>query len=151
MITAHIESYHDCLEEMQQLYPAHYEALALNKDKVPLDPAYEVYFQKDSVGEILCATLRDAGHMVGYFVGFVGPSLHYRTCLTLQMDIFWVSPEARGYMAGVKLFRCVELEAKRRGVQRVFYGSKEHADASALFKRLGCDKVETYYMKWIGE
>jgi hypothetical protein len=30
-------------------------------------------------------------------------------------------------------------------------GSKVHADASALFERIGAAKVETYYSKWIGE
>jgi hypothetical protein len=30
-------------------------------------------------------------------------------------------------------------------------GSKIQADASALFKRIGAEPVETYYSKWIGE
>jgi hypothetical protein len=67
------------------------------------------------------------------------------------MDIFWVCPQPKRQWAGVKLFRCVEEEAKRRGVQRVFYGSKFHHDASILFKRLDCEKVETFYSKWIGD
>lgn len=152
MITVQIEDYEACLEEMQAIYPDHYEALALNKDKVPLDPDYDIYLAMNEVGKILCATLRDdKREMMGYFIGLVNPGLHYKTCLTLTMDIFWVCPAARGQWVGVKLFRCVEEEAKRLGVQRVFYGSKVHQDASMLFKRLGCEEVETSYTKWIGD
>jgi hypothetical protein len=49
------------------------------------------------------------------------------------------------------MFRFVEAELRRRGVQRWFMGSKTHADASPLFKRIGATPVETYYSKWIGE
>ena len=151
MLTAQIESYAENLQAMQEMYPAHWEELALNKDKVPLDPDYPSYLARDRQGEILHATVREGGKIVGYFVGFIGPALHYRTCLTLTMDIFWVAPEARGAaLAGVKLFRAVEAEARRRGVQRLFYGSKLHRDASRLFEYLGCEPVETFYSKWIG-
>ena len=37
-----------------------------------------------------------------------------------------------------------------RGVQRVFYGSKFHKDASVLFEYLGLKEVERYYSAWWG-
>lgn len=151
MITAQIEAYSDCIDEMKEMYHDHWRALALNQDKVPLDPMYEVYFAREAAGETLVATLRDEGKMAGYFIGFVAPGLHYRTCLTLIMDAFWVQPDYRNKWGGVKLFRAVEKEARRRGVDRVFYGSKVHSDASKLFEFLECEKVEVYYSKWIGD
>lgn len=150
MLTAQIEPFAPFLREVQTLLPQHWEELALNKDKVPLDPQYEVYLSRDAAGQVLTATLRDAGRLVGYFVGFIAPGLHYKTCLTLTMDIFWTHPDVRGGFGGVKLFRVVEKEAKRRGVQRMFYGSKLHKDASRLFEFLKMEPVETYYAKWIG-
>ena len=60
-------------------------------------------------------------------------------------------PEHRGGNAGMLLFNFVEKELKRRSVQRVFVGSKVHLDASWLFDRLGYDRVEIYYSKWLGE
>ena len=149
MITAHVESITDCYEEIKRLLPLHWEELALNKDKVPLDPQYEIYLDRDARGEVLFVTLRELGKMVGYFIGFVAPGLHYRTCLTLTMDIFYVHPEKRG-RCGIALFRAVEAEAKRRGVKRWFAGSKCHADASWLFEHLEFERVEVYYSKWIG-
>jgi GNAT superfamily N-acetyltransferase len=151
MLTAQVESLTDRLEEMKPLFPLHWEELALDKDKVPLDPQYDAYLARDALGEVLFVTVRGAGELVGYFVGFVAPGMHYRTCLTLTMDIFFVHPGSRGKAAGLMLFRAVEAEAKRRGVQRMFVGSKNHKDASRLFVALGFEPVETYHSKWIGD
>lgn len=150
MMTAHVESLTEHLPELMYLLPLHYEELALNKDKVPLDPQYEVYRERDAAGAVLFVTLRDAGELVGYFVGFIQPGLHYQTCLTCIMDIFYLRKDKRTGSGGVRLFRFVEAELRRRGVQRWFMGSKVHADASALFKRIGAAPVETYYSKWLG-
>jgi GNAT superfamily N-acetyltransferase len=151
MITAQVEPYMDCLPELMACYDQHWEELALNKDKVPLAPQYDVYEARDDAGQLLLVTLRDTGRLVGYFIGFIAPGLHYKTCLTLTMDIFWTHPDVRGGFAGVKLFRAVEKDARRRGVHRMFYGSKMHKDASRLFEFLKMEPVEMYYTKWIGD
>jgi GNAT superfamily N-acetyltransferase len=151
MITFAVESLTETLEELKPLFPAHYEELALNKDRVPLMPQYDIYLARDAEGQVLFVAGRDGGKLVAYFVGFVAPGLHYRTCLTLQEDIFYIDPEYRGHGGGVQLFLAVEKEAKRRGVQRMFVGSKLHKDASFLFEKLGYDPVEKYYSKWLGE
>ena len=62
--------------------------------------------------------------------------------------VFWTS---LAVVPAEILFDAIETELKRRGVQRWFMGSKIQADASALFKRIGAQPVETYYSKWIGE
>lgn len=151
MITCHVESFEQQLEELQVLLPLHYRELALNQDKVPLAPQYHVYIERERVGGLVFVTLRDAGELVGYFIGFIAPGLHYSTCLTCTMDIFYVHPDKRTGSAGVRMFRFVETELRRRGVQRWFMGSKIQADASALFKRIGAAPVETYFSKWLGE
>lgn len=152
MVTARIE--HDAWAAIQDIRPhleAHWEELALNKDKVPLDPLYEIYEARCEAGEMLVVTLRDeADRVVGYFGGFVAPGMHYRSCLTLTMDLFWTHPDIRGGVAGLKLFRAVEREARRRGVDRMFMGSKLHKDAGRLFEAMGYAPVEMYYSKWIG-
>lgn len=150
MITAQVEPWSKFVIDAVELFPAHWEELALNKDKVPLSVQHDVYLAYEAAGQTLVVTLRQKGRLVGYFVGFLAPALHYSTCLTLQMDIFWTHPDIRGRLEGVKLFRVVEAEAKRRGVQRIFYGSKLHKDASRLFKYLKMEPVEVYYTKWIG-
>ena len=151
MITAQVEPFHPFVDEVQPMLPEHYQELALNKDKVPLDPMYDVYDRLDAEGKTLVVTLREDGRLVGYFVGFVAPKLHYKTCLALTMDIFWTHPDIRGGLAGVRLFRAVEKEAKRRGVQTLYYGSKLHKDSGRLFEFLKMTPIEMYYSKWIGD
>lgn len=151
MMTCQVESFTERLGEFQPLFPLHWEELALNKDKVPLDPQYDVYVAREARGELLFVTLRELGTPVGYFIGFIAPGLHYRTCLTCTMDIFYVHPAKRGGRGGIKLFKFVEKELRRRGVDRWFVGSKCHADASWLFEILGFDRAEVYYSKWLGE
>lgn len=152
MLTCQVESFMERLEEFKPLFPLHWEELALNQDKVALDPQYDIYAQREARGELLFVTMREFGVPVGYFIGFITPGLHYKSCLTCTMDIFYVAPKQRAIgLPGLKLFRFVERELKRRGVQRWFAGSKVKADASALFERLDFERVEVYYSKWIGE
>lgn len=151
MITCHIEPFSDHLSELKKLLPEHYKELALNQDKVPLDPQYEIYLERERQGGLLFIAMRHSGQLVGYFIGFIAPGLHYKTCLTCQMDIFYVRQDHRGAGAGFILFKFVENELKRRGVQRMFVGSKMHKDASWLFDRLGYEKVETFYSAWLGD
>lgn len=150
MITAQSESLTDTLEELKPLLPLHWEELALDKDDVPLDPQYEVYLERDKLGEVIFVTVRDHGELIGYFVGFIAPGLHYKTCLTCTMDIFYVVQDKRGEGAGILLFEEVERLLEARGVQRWFVGSKVHLDASWMFERLGFDRVEIYYSKMLG-
>ena len=150
MITCHVESFEDRLDELKQLLPAHYKELALNQDAVPLDPQYEVYIERERQGGLLFVVLRDAGEMVGYYIGFIAPGLHYKTCLTCTTDIFFVRADKRDGTAGIRMFRFVEKELKRRGVQRWFTGSKVQHDASKLFDFLNFERVEIYYSKWLG-
>ena len=151
MITAHVESFEGNLDYLKPLLPIHYKELALNQDKVPLSPQFDKYIAAEQRGELLFVALRKKGELVGYFIGFVSPGLHYSTCLTCQMDIFYVLPEHRGSGTGFQLFKFVEQQLKNRGVQRLFVGSKLHKDASWLFEKLGYMPVETYYSTWLGE
>jgi GNAT superfamily N-acetyltransferase len=151
MITFANESFEKTLPEFEPLLHTHYEELALNQDKVPLSPQYSVYFDRERMGQLLFITAREDGTIIGYFIGFISPGLHYSTCLTCQMDIFYIKKEYRNGRAGIKLFQFIEKELKRRGVQRWFVGSKLHADASSLFKYLKFSPVETFYTKWIGD
>lgn len=151
MITVHQETIRENLAELQYLLPLHYEELALNKDKVPLSPQYDIYLARENMGEVIFTVLRDAGELVGYFIGFIAPGLHYSTCLTCTMDIFYVREDKRKQGAGILLFKEVENELKYRGVQRWFMGSKMHKDSSYLFEKMGAEPVEIYYSKWIGK
>ena len=149
-IIVQAEPYKDFIVDAKALYPLHWAELALNRDKVKLDPRYDVYDDLASKDQLLVVTMRREGELVGYFIGIVAPELHYKSCIALTMDIFWTHPSIRDGGAGIKLFREVENEAKRRGVQRIYHGSKLHKDSSRLFEYFGMTPIEVYYSKWIG-
>jgi hypothetical protein len=151
MITLMAEPFMQNVEELKKLLPLHYEELALDKDKVPLSPQWDVYDQREKSGQLLYVAMREKGQLIGYFIGFIAPGLHYSTCLTCTLDIFWLKPEKRGGRLGIKLFKFVEQELNKRKVDRWFVGSKVHKDASWLFEYLGFKQVEIYYSKMLGE
>ena len=159
------ESLTTVLPELKRHFGRHYLELALNQDSVPLSPLDDRYLAKDAFGEVVCVTGRERGAIFAYYVGFVGPGLHYSTCLTCTPDIWFVEPEKRNGTAGVRLLKAVEAELRRRGVQRWLMGGKiarrggdeigrelreVRTDPSALFERIGAERIEVIYSKWLG-
>jgi hypothetical protein len=153
MISAQVEPFMAQVTELKGLLGLHYAELALNKDKVPLDPQWEIYDLHEQRGSLVYVTLRDAGELIGYVICFVAPGLHYRTCLTATMDILFVSPARRDQFAkgALLLIDALETALRARGVQRWFMGTKLHKDIGAIFKRRKFEPVEMTYTKWIGD
>jgi hypothetical protein len=151
MLTAQIEAFSDVIAEAKPLLEKHWEELAIHQDKIPLDPNYEVYFAREARGETLLGTLRCDGKLVGYWMNFVAPGLHYKSTLTMTMDILWVHPDHRGGLGGIRLSECVKKEAKRRGVQLWYAGSKNHKQIAWFLEGIGMAKTEEYFSSWIGD
>jgi hypothetical protein len=150
MITAQVESFIETLEELKPILPIHWKKLALNQDEVPLDPRYDIYFEREHRGELMFVTIRDLGKLVGYWIAVIAPGLHYKTCLTGTMDIWNVLPEYERTRAPLVLMNAVESEYRRRGVNRAFAGEKLHRPCGKLYLKYGYEPCETYYSKWIG-
>ena len=148
-LAVQVEPFRPFLEEVAPLLVDHYEEISLHKGRFPLNPQYDEYLKRDAYGGVVTITLRKGEKLVGYIVAFVAPGLHYRDCLTLTVDIFYVAAKHRGRHGGVKLFRALEEEAKRRGVSMIVAGTKMHKDVAYLFQRLDYEPIETYYSKWI--
>lgn len=150
MITCQPESFGRVLPELAPLLPVHYEMLALNKAEVPLRPNYAEYLRRETQGECSTIVLRENGRVIGYWIQFVAPGLHYQTCLTATMDIFFIQPEFRSGSAALRLMHGVETENRRRGVLRWFAGEKLHAPVGRLFAACGFEPVERTWAKWLG-
>lgn len=150
MITAHIEELTaEAIEELKPLFPTHYEEVSEHAlAGIPLDPQYEIYLARAAAGNVIYVALREEGKLVGYLVSFVAPGLHYRSCLTVQGDIFFVYPDRRGLEGGKTLFTAWLKECKRRGVRLAQLGIKaRHAKfARPLIEAMGF--VETEIMFW---
>jgi N-acetylglutamate synthase-like GNAT family acetyltransferase len=69
-------------------------------------------------------------------------------------DVYFILPEYRKGRTGIRLFKRVEEEMKRIGVQKLFTSAKLHtADGKSgrLFEYLGFSATETVYTKYIGD
>lgn len=151
MLTTHIEHLMSQLDEILKLTPTHYHEISEHyKHDIPLNPDYNKYIIKENNGEILYITLRDSGKLVGYYIGFIHAALHYQDCLTLALDIIYVSPDSRGQKGGVLLMDAVKKEAKRRGVRIITMGCKESHKIymERLLLESGFAPFETHYSLW---
>jgi GNAT superfamily N-acetyltransferase len=146
-----VEAFSEVIDEAKPLLLRHWEEIALDKENVPLDPNWARYAELEQLGALSVVTARENGRLVGYSCMLLAPGLHYQSCYEARMDIFWLAPEVRGRMGGLRLFRAVEQELKRRGVQRVYVGSKLHRDVGRLFMALHYRPIETWYSKMIGD
>jgi len=150
MITFAIENFSDVYGELFPLLEKHYAEISTHKDHgVPLDPIVAAYHAREADGSLLMVIGRQAGEIVAYFVCFIAPALHYAPCLTCSPDIFFVRADLRVGRTGIRMFRFVEDELRRRGVKRWAVGSKVEHDASALFRYLDFKPVEMTYEKWL--
>lgn len=153
MIKFAVESCKACWPEIVSLLTPHYEELALNKDKVPLNPRWDIYEVLENNGKLLFISVRteDTNTLIGYSIGLIDYELHYKDCLGYQMDILYINPEYRDGNIGNKLMAFLEEALRERKVRRVVMRSKLHKDIGLLFKRHKFKEVEMCYSKWIGE
>ena len=151
MITAQIESFERCLPELVQLFPAHWEELALFKDRMPLAPQYAEYVRRERAGLLFLATVRWNAKIVAYYTAQVAPGFHYGKTLTGTQDMVWVTPEARNKGLSLPLHRCVEKELRRRGVGPWYAGYKTHNPLGMpkLLDKFGFIPADTYMVKWL--
>ncbi len=149
MITACPEPFMAQVEELKPLLPLHWEELAIFKDRMPLDPQWNVYATLEAAGQLLYVPLRNTGSLIGYFIGVITPGLHYRQTLTCKMDICFIVREHRG-RAGTLLFDAVKAELLRRGVKLWWVGSKDHHPIEGFYEAFGFERQETYFTMWLG-
>jgi len=146
-----IETIDQVLNDMTWLWDIHWQEIALDKAKVPLNPDVDTFRALEDAGLLLIVTARDGEKMVGYHVSIVRPHLHYKHSLSAYADMYFIHPDYRQGMTGVRLFKYLEEQLRKKGVERVFQSTKLHKDVGKLFERLGYKETERLYVKWIGD
>lgn len=148
MITYQTEKLAAFFIDAKWLFPEHYEELALNKDKVKqkLDiPRYE-HLEENNALHI--ATVRDDGKIVGYFVSFLMPHLHYADAGTCgYCDMYFLLKPYRIGGIGVRLLCFVEKCMKELGVVKLYWSFKVHQDHKKIFEALGFKPSDMMYTK----
>ena len=150
MITFSVEPFSEVYADLYPILLAHYKEISHHHEHgFDLNPQVDAYRAREADGSLMMTIGRENGEIVSYFVCFIAPGLHYQDCLTCSPDIFFVKKDARRSSIGIRMFRFVEKELKRRGVKLWFLGSKDAHDSTSLFRRMGFKPVESTYSKWI--
>jgi len=151
MITYQVELLKNCLEELKPLLVEHYGEIALNQDKIDFNPDYDRYLQLEELGVTHTVTVRDGGNIVGYYISFVSPHMHYQDHLYAMNDIMYVDPSCRGGTIAFKMMKFAEKELKDIGVSVMMLHMKTAHRFDRLCEAVGMSRVEVNYAKYIGD
>ncbi len=143
------ETFRSFMGELPPLLYQHWLEVALDRDKIKLEPNFEAYLAIDDAGCLASQTMRDDGALVGYFISIVVPHLHYKSSLTASTDVYFIDPAHRRGLVSYRFLRFVMRDLKRRGVQKHYTMRKLHLDPRIgdLWERLGYKPVELWYTK----
>lgn len=150
-ITFQVESFEDTVEEMKPLFDLHWEEIAIHRDKIKLNPDYEQYALLCEAGALHIVTARDGGKMIGYFISFLQPHLHYLDHTFAINDVLFLLPEYRHTDIGAGMFMYAEEKLKEAGASVIIIHMKTHAPFDSLCLALGYENVERNYSKYVGD
>jgi GNAT superfamily N-acetyltransferase len=150
-ITYQQEFLDSCADEAKVLLENHWKEIALNKDKIKLNPDWEAYANLEVNGVLRIFTARDNGVLVGYFVVFVHRHIHYKDHLFANNDVLFLSEEYRKGFTGIRLIKFAEGCLKSDGVSVLNINTKIHKPFDPIMERMGFNLIERVYSKYIGE
>ncbi len=149
MITFQKESFVSVMPEMPEMFHALWLEQATEQDDVEIDPDWDRYAALDMSGQLHMLTARDEGIMVGYYMALVMPSLHYKTLLTAFADLYYLHPEYRKGMNGVRLFKEANAMLKALGVKKSYVMTNVRFPITIILKRLGYNCIEHAFARFL--
>lgn len=152
MIKYTVEGMSDALvEEIKGLLQLHWEEVAMYKDKIVFKPDYDAYFAMDKIDALQIVTVRDDGVIVGYYISFIFTHPHYKDNKMAQNDILFIHPDYRRGTVAYRMFKFAEKELKKIGCSVNMIHMKVKFPFERLCQKLGMDKHEIIYSKYIGD
>jgi len=140
-----------CRNELEELFNLHWEEIALNKDKIQLNPNWDAYEAIEESGHLKIFTARSNGILIGYFFVVVSVSLHYKDHLFADNDLIYLHKDYRKGFTGINLIKFAEKCLREDGVSLLKINTKVHKPFDKLMDYLKFDCVERVYTKYIGE
>lgn len=149
MLSYQVETWAQYHADAAETWAAHYDEIAHDKDRMPMNPNVAMYQTLENAGmlQILCA--RDAGRLVGYMLFTVHAHGHYADVLCGFEDAFFLLKSHRKGFAGIKLIKESLRHLKQRGVKKVFIHTKKKLDVGRVLKHLGLTHSDEIYSGWI--
>jgi L-amino acid N-acyltransferase YncA len=137
------ERVQDTINEAHPLLQRHWDEIAWTKELSGVDIDRAFYRRLEDAGGIICVTARHDGELIGYAVYFVRQHPHYQGVRWAVSDIYWIAPEHRGRLLGLRLFQVVEDELRKAGVQVMHTtGKTVHPQAKRLLLSMGHTEIE---------
>ena len=149
MLKFYIETLEEAKADAKELLELHWENVALNKDKIKLNPDWEIYSVLYDSGSLKIFTAREGALLVGYFVLVVAPNPHYKDHLFANNDILFLHPNYRKGLVGAKLIKFAEGHLRRMGVSVMVINTKVHKPFDKLLKWLRFNHIENVYSKYL--
>lgn len=87
------------------------------------------------------------GELIGYAAYILAPNLHYRSRAVAEADVFYLAPEYRKGLAGLRLLQAAERECVKAGARVIQNKVKVAHDCGRIFERLGYTLAEKLYVK----
>ena len=84
-----------CEKDCQELIRLHWKEIAVNKDKIKLNPDWDAYHALEQNQRLKIFTARSEEELVGYFVVITGSNLHYKDHVFAVNDILYLKKEHR--------------------------------------------------------
>lgn len=137
--------------EARPLLEEHWQEIALNKEKIRLNPDWERYHCLEDEGLLKIFTAREEGKLVGYFVVVASKGLHYKDHVFAVNDIIYLHPDYRKGRTGIKLIQFAEKCLQQDGVSVLTINTKVHRPFDKLMEFLGFGLIERVYSKYIGK
>jgi len=145
------ELLYTCRGDAGELLEMHYHEIALNKDKIKLNPDWEAYEALEDSNQLRIFTVRDDGKLVGYSSFIVMPMLHNKGYAQAVSDTVYLHPEYRKGYTGVNLLKFSEKCLKEDGVTNIHVYVTFRKDFGNIMDHLGYNPTETLYSKYTGE
>lgn len=140
-----------CRDEAEVLIKEHWEEIALNKEKIKLNPDWDAYEELEKRQGIKVFTARDSGKLVGYFVVFIGKNIHYKDHIFATNDIIFLTESYRKGFLGANLIKFSRDCLKDDGVSVLNINTKVHKPFDSLMERLGFKLIERVYSIYLGD
>jgi|TARA_R110000850_G_C9645897_1_gene433822 GNAT superfamily N-acetyltransferase len=136
-------------DDILSLLDLHYKEIALNQDKIKLNPDWDVYSELEQQGKLKIFTARDNDTLVGYFVVVVGVNMHYKDHTFACNDIIYLHKDYRKGFAGIKLIKFAKKCLTEDGVSVLAINTKVHQPFDKVLERLGFNLIERVYSSYL--
>lgn len=148
-ITYQQETYLELKEDITSLTVKHYEEIAVNKDKISLNPDFSFYEDGCKAGLIKFFTIRKDKELCGYFVVTVFANPHYKDHIFAVNDIIFIEKELRSKGFGHDLIMFAEKQLKKDGVSVICINTKINQPFDKLCEQMNYTLTERVYTKYI--